>query len=53
MLQPLPPHIGIGTPEDTAQSCLSFVPKPPKKDVLRYVINAGKVRYLNVDRNWY
>jgi len=43
---PLPPHIGIGAPEDTVQSCFSFLPKPPKKDVLRYVINAGKkLRY--------
>ncbi|XP_054267316.1 EF-hand domain-containing protein 1-like [Macrosteles quadrilineatus] len=46
---PLPPHIGIGAPEDTAQSCYSFMPKPPKKDMLRYIINAGKkLRYTAV-----
>lgn len=49
---PLPPHIGIGAPEDTIQSCFSFQPKPPKKDVLRYVINAGKKLRYTAMMDW-
>uniref|UniRef100_A0A1B6KML1 DM10 domain-containing protein n=1 Tax=Graphocephala atropunctata TaxID=36148 RepID=A0A1B6KML1_9HEMI len=49
---PLPPHIGIGAPEDTVQSCFSFQPKPPKKDVLRYVINAGKKLRYTAMMDW-
>ncbi|XP_028038206.1 EF-hand domain-containing protein 1-like [Bombyx mandarina] len=43
----LPPHIGIGTPEDTLQSCFGLTPKPPHKDVIKYNLNANKyLRYL-------
>ncbi|XP_047523227.1 EF-hand domain-containing protein 1-like [Pieris napi] len=43
----LPPHIGIGTPEDTLQSCFGLMPKPPHKDVIKYNLNANKyLRYL-------
>ncbi|XP_075234707.1 EF-hand domain-containing protein 1-like [Lycorma delicatula] len=43
---PPPPHIGIGSPEDTLQSCFSVIPKPPKQDVVKYIINSGKkLRY--------
>ncbi|XP_037964332.2 EF-hand domain-containing protein 1 isoform X1 [Plutella xylostella] len=43
----LPPHIHIGTPEDTLQSCFGLVPKPPPKDVVKYTLNAAKnLRYL-------
>ncbi|XP_063223863.1 EF-hand domain-containing protein 1-like isoform X2 [Bacillus rossius redtenbacheri] len=42
----IPPHTGFGTPEDSLQSCLSLQPKPPRKDVIRYVVNANKnLRY--------
>ncbi|XP_032516120.2 EF-hand domain-containing protein 1-like [Danaus plexippus] len=42
-----PPHIGIGAPEDTLQSCFGLVPKPPHKDVIKYNLNANKyLRYL-------
>ncbi|XP_041973572.1 EF-hand domain-containing protein 1-like [Aricia agestis] len=43
----LPPHIGIGTPEDTLQSCFGLIPKPPQKDIIKYNLNANKyLRYL-------
>ena len=42
-----PPHIKFGTPEDTLAGCQSFVPKPPKKDVVRELFNfPKKLRYL-------
>ncbi|GBO27636.1 EF-hand domain-containing protein 1 [Araneus ventricosus] len=31
----LPPHTGIGDWDDSLQNCLSLVPKPPKKDLLK------------------
>ncbi|CAG4922831.1 unnamed protein product [Colias eurytheme] len=43
----IPPHIGIGAPEDTLQSCFGLIPKPPHKDVIKYNLNANKyLRYL-------
>ncbi|KAM3966804.1 EF-hand domain-containing protein 1 [Aphomia sociella] len=43
----LPPHIGIGAPEDTLQSCFGLMPKPPHKDIIKYNLNANKyLRYL-------
>ena len=45
----LPPHNGFGSPEDSLQSCLSLVPQPPRKDVLKMLENDGKVlRYAAV-----
>jgi len=42
----IPPHIKFGSPEDTYASCLSFVPKPPKKNVIRQLVNfSKKLRY--------
>jgi len=42
----IPPHIQFGTPEDTYVSCLSFLPKMPKKDVIRQLANhPKKLRY--------
>lgn len=42
-----PPHIMVGSPEDTYASCLSFVLKPPRKDVVRQLLNfPKKLRYL-------
>ena len=32
----LPPHTGIGSPEDSLQNCLKLVPKPAKKDPYRW-----------------
>lgn len=41
-----PPHIKFGIPEDTYATCLSLIPKPPKKDVVRQLINfPKKLRY--------
>ncbi|CAH0600471.1 unnamed protein product [Chrysodeixis includens] len=45
--KPLPPHIAIGSPEDTLQSCFGLIPKPPHKDIIKYNLNANKyLRYL-------
>lgn len=42
----IPDYIGIGTPEDSMASCHNLVPKPPKKDVINYLLNANKnLRY--------
>ncbi|KAJ8980307.1 hypothetical protein NQ317_005228 [Molorchus minor] len=42
----VPPHDGFGSLEDSLQNTLSFLPKPPKKDVLRQLLNANKsLRY--------
>lgn len=42
----VPPHIDFGSPEDTYISCLSFVPKPPRKNVIRQLANfPKKLRY--------
>uniref|UniRef100_A0A1B6DLI7 DM10 domain-containing protein n=1 Tax=Clastoptera arizonana TaxID=38151 RepID=A0A1B6DLI7_9HEMI len=49
---PLPPHIAFGTPEDTVQSCYTFMLKPPKKDVLRYITNAGKKLRYTASMDW-
>nr|XP_033339579.1 EF-hand domain-containing protein 1-like [Megalopta genalis] len=41
-----PPHIIFGTPEDTYTGCFSFTSKPPRKDVVRQLINfPKKLRY--------
>lgn len=42
----VPPHIRFGSPEDTYASCLSLVPKPAKKNVIRQLANfPKKLRY--------
>ncbi|XP_025198331.1 EF-hand domain-containing protein 1-like [Melanaphis sacchari] len=43
----IPPHTGIGDPDDTRQNCLSLIPKPPKTlDFVTFVLNATKkLRY--------
>jgi len=38
---PLPPHNGLGDPEDSLQSCLKLVPSPPKKDPRKLVMYDG------------
>ncbi|XP_022194129.2 EF-hand domain-containing protein 1 [Nilaparvata lugens] len=49
---PIPPHIGIGTPDDTLQSCFSFVLKSPRKDITKYVVNAGKKLRYTATMDW-
>jgi len=39
----LPPHNGIGAPEDTLQNCLHLVPRRPQRDVVRLMNNDGVV----------
>lgn len=42
----IPPHDGIGSLEDSLQNTLTFLPKPPKKDVVKQILNANKyLRY--------
>ncbi|KAL6265166.1 hypothetical protein P5V15_005251 [Pogonomyrmex californicus] len=42
----IPPHIKFGSPEDTYASCLSLIPKPPKKNLIRQLANfPKKLRY--------
>lgn len=42
----MPPHDGLGSLEDSLQNTLTFMPKPPKKDVVRQILNANKnLRY--------
>uniref|UniRef100_A0A3Q3WW66 DM10 domain-containing protein n=1 Tax=Mola mola TaxID=94237 RepID=A0A3Q3WW66_MOLML len=42
----VPPYNGFGSLEDSLQNCLSLIPKPPKKDVLRMLENNHKeLRY--------
>lgn len=44
--QKLPDYTGLGTPEDSLASCYHLRPKPPKKDVITYLVNLNKtLRY--------
>ena len=46
-LQELPPYNGYGLVEDSAQNCFALIPKAPKKDVIKMLMNENKVlRYL-------
>lgn len=38
----MPKYIGLGTPEDSLASCKSLLPKEPRKDIIRYIVNANK-----------
>uniref|UniRef100_A0A2R8MQY8 EF-hand domain-containing protein 1 n=1 Tax=Callithrix jacchus TaxID=9483 RepID=A0A2R8MQY8_CALJA len=45
--QELPPYNGYGLVEDSAQNCFALIPKPPKKDIIKMLVNDNKVlRYL-------
>lgn len=37
----LPPHNGIGAPEDTLQNCLHLIPRRPPKDMVRLMNKDG------------
>lgn len=42
-----PPHTGFGTEEDSLASCKHLTPRPPKKDEVKLMDEAGQVlRYL-------
>ncbi|KAL1497117.1 hypothetical protein ABEB36_008127 [Hypothenemus hampei] len=42
----VPPHDGLGSLEDSLQNTLTFLPKPPRKDVVKQIVNANKyLRY--------
>ncbi|XP_033608680.1 EF-hand domain-containing protein 1 isoform X3 [Cryptotermes secundus] len=47
LVAPVPPYFGFGSPEDSLQSSLTVTTlKPPKKNVVQYVVNIGKhLRY--------
>lgn len=38
----MPDYLGFGTPEDSLQSCFSLMPRPPRKNVKQYLLNANK-----------
>ncbi|KAI5946509.1 EF-hand domain-containing protein 1 [Manis javanica] len=40
--QELPPYNGYGLVEDSAQNCFALIPKPPKRDVLKMLMNDNK-----------
>ncbi|KAL1254124.1 hypothetical protein QQF64_016353 [Cirrhinus molitorella] len=43
----IPPFNGFGSLEDSLQNCLSLIPEPPKKDVIKLLENDNKVlRYV-------
>ncbi|XP_060046027.1 EF-hand domain-containing protein 1 isoform X1 [Erinaceus europaeus] len=45
--QELPPYNGYGLIEDSAQNCFVLIPKAPKSDVIKMLLNDNKVlRYL-------
>ncbi|XP_055986595.1 EF-hand domain-containing protein 1 [Sorex fumeus] len=45
--QELPPYNGYGLIEDSAQNCFVLIPKAPKKDAMKMLLNDNKVlRYL-------
>ncbi|XP_028253297.1 EF-hand domain-containing protein 1 [Parambassis ranga] len=39
----IPPYNGFGSLEDSLQNCLHLIPEPPKKDVLKMLMNDHKV----------
>ncbi|PIO35715.1 hypothetical protein AB205_0132890 [Aquarana catesbeiana] len=41
--QEIPPYNGFGLLEDSLQNCLTLIPKPPKKDVIKMLENDHKV----------
>ncbi|XP_007934335.1 EF-hand domain-containing protein 1 [Orycteropus afer afer] len=45
--QELPPYNGYGLVEDSAQNCFALIPKAPRKDIVKMLVNDNKVlRYL-------
>ncbi|XP_072498547.1 EF-hand domain-containing protein 1 [Notamacropus eugenii] len=47
--QELPPYNGFGFIEDSAQNCFALIPKSPKKDIIKMLIDDNKVlRYMAV-----
>lgn len=37
-----PEYWGFGTPEDSMQSCFRLVPRPPRKNIKQFLLNANK-----------
>ncbi|XP_071443062.1 EF-hand domain-containing protein 1-like isoform X2 [Hetaerina americana] len=48
----IPPHIGIGAPEDSLQSCFNLQPQRPKADFIKYLVNAGKILRYTAKLDW-
>ncbi|XP_054617921.1 EF-hand domain-containing protein 1 isoform X3 [Dunckerocampus dactyliophorus] len=48
MKKEIPPYNGFGSLEDSLQSCLSLIPAPPKKNVLKMLENGNKVLRYSV-----
>lgn len=44
--KPMPPHDGFGSLEDSLQNTFTVLPQPPRKDVMKQLLNANKyLRY--------
>mmetsp|Transcript_14043 Transcript_14043/g.30012 ORF Transcript_14043/g.30012 Transcript_14043/m.30012 type:complete len:586 (-) Transcript_14043:836-2593(-) len=39
----LPPHNGFGSTTDSAQNCISLIPKPAKRDLFKLMLNEKKI----------
>lgn len=39
----LPPHNGFGSTADSAQNCISLIPKPAKRDLYKLMLNEKKI----------
>lgn len=44
----IPPYNGFGSEEDSLCSCLSLIPKPPKRDFMKFM-EKDRFRILNLD----
>lgn len=40
---PIPPHVGVGTEEDTLGSCFALWPKPPKQDLMKLMTKSAMI----------
>ncbi|CAD7969832.1 unnamed protein product [Amoebophrya sp. A25] len=40
---PIPPHVGVGTEEDSLGSCFALWPKPPKQDLMKKMTKADMI----------
>lgn len=52
-LKEIPEYLGFGSPEDSLASCYGLTPKPPKKDILKYMTNTNKVTLRNSQADKY
>ena len=49
MPMPIPPHVGVGTEEDTLGSCFALWPKPPKQDLMKLMTKSGMILRMEAE----